>query len=182
MHGYTADPSQKWFPWITETLHRQNISVHIPAMPDPHHPDVAAWEAAAAEAIGQPDDNLVIVGHSLGCITTLRVLSALQKPWQLGGLIMVSGFDAPVPTLPTLDPFTTPAAVDYPQIRARTQFRSVLTSNTDSIVPPQASATLADHLGAVLQQVPNGGHFLDRQLPALLEHITAAFQQSTQPR
>lgn len=148
-----ADPDRHWFPWLENELSTPRIHVEIQALPDSSSPDLNAWEAAAAESLGDPDDDLVIVGHSLGGITALKALDARPGDWSLGGLIMVSGFDIDVPTLPELTAFTggTP---DFLQLTNRVRARFAISSDHDEIVPPEFTKTFARHLDASLTTVP----------------------------
>ncbi|MBG6237519.1 putative alpha/beta hydrolase family esterase [Mycetocola sp. CAN_C7] len=159
-HGYLASPDKHWFPWLVEQYGAD--VVHVPALPDPTEPQPAAWLETLAAAIGEVDDDTVLVGHSLGTITTLRVLAALPRPWTLGGLVIVAGFAEPLPNLPKLDPFTVPS-LDLEPIRANIRHRHVFGSDNDTTVAPPITAALARSLDAPLTIIPGGGHFVERQ-------------------
>lgn len=178
LHGYTAHPTSHWFPWLAQTFAPLGVDVAIPELPATEAPEPQAWVGAAAQAIGRVDDDLVIVGHSLGCITALHALARVAEPWSLGGLVMVSGFDGALNTLPELAPFTA-TVPDLARISAATRHRSVITASDDQIVPASASAALAAHLDAELETLPTGGHFLDREgcraLPAARDRVASAF-------
>jgi len=179
LHGYTASPDSHWFPWLREVFAPLGVQVTIPELPESQAPQPDAWIAAAEAAIGTPDEDLVILGHSLGCITALHALARLDGPWRLGGLVMVSGFDAFLETLPELAEFTEQLP-EFAPIAATTVHRTVITAADDDIVPAVASRTLAEHLDAELVQLPSGGHFLDRDghltLPAAREAIAQALR------
>ena len=178
IHGFTADPSANWFPWLSETFSAAGVEVRVPAMPNTMAPELGPWVDTASAAIGEVDDDLVIVGHSLGCITALHALARAEGAWKLGGLVMVAGFDAPQTTLPELDEFTADVP-DLAAIASRTRYRRVIASDDDGIVPPSASAELATHLLAPLETVRGAGHFLDRDghlaVPSVKRCVEAAF-------
>ncbi len=48
------------------------------------------------------DENTVLIGHSLGCVTALRFLQHAGQ--SVAGYVLVSGFDEEQPTLPELQP------------------------------------------------------------------------------
>lgn len=77
VHGYTASPHSHWFPWLKARLEARDIRVEVLAMPDPHHPQPAAWDAAMDSLVRDHDERTFLLGHSLGCITILRQLSRL---------------------------------------------------------------------------------------------------------
>lgn len=168
-HGYLADPSRHWFPWLVGHYGPQVVSVL--ELPDPEDPELAPWVHTAAAGIGAVDDETILVGHSLGCVTLLHVLNRLEQPWRLGGLVLVSGFVDRLPNLPKLDLFTE-EPLDLDRVRRNTGTRHVLRSDDDGTVAPEFTDRLAALIDAPVTVVPGGGHFVDRQghrsLPALL--------------
>ncbi|MDT0168672.1 alpha/beta hydrolase [Pseudarthrobacter sp. BRE9] len=174
VHGYESSPDANWFPWLQSTLEAEGVAVTVVPLPDPDDPDKAAWENAVSAALGVPDAATVVVAHSLGVVTALRVLAALPKPWELGGLVLVAGFMEPLEALPELDGFLA-TDVDVEGIATRIRERTVIRSDTDPFVPPAASDDLARRLDAQLQVHPGAGHFMAddgvTRLPALLDLI-----------
>jgi uncharacterized protein len=174
VHGYESSPDANWFPWLQSTLEAEGIAVTVVPLPDPEDPDKAAWENAVSAALGMPNAATVVVAHSLGVVTALRVLAALPEPWELGGLVLVAGFTEPLEALPELDGFLA-ADVDVERVATSIGERTVLRSDTDPFVPPEASDDLARRLDARLQVHPGAGHFMAddgvTRLPALLDLI-----------
>jgi predicted alpha/beta hydrolase family esterase len=168
-HGYLADPSRHWFPWLVEHYGADTLSVL--ELPDPDEPDLERWVHAASAGVGDIDEETVLLGHSLGCVTLLHVLNRREQPWRLGGLVLVSGFVDRLPNLPKLDPFTE-EPLDLDRVRRRTATRHVVRSDDDGTVDPALTDRMAALLDAPVTVVPGGGHFVDRQghrsLPALL--------------
>lgn len=162
IHGYTASPQANWFPWLAARLEEQGIQTRVLAMPDPHTPDPATWDAHLAASIGEADGHTLLVGHSLGCISALRYLHQHPPLNDLGGLLLVSGFDEPLDTLPELTPFVA-QPLPLAHIRARLPRCALIASTDDTIVPPPSSHALAQRLQAPLHQIAQGGHFLDRE-------------------
>ncbi|WP_448058654.1 RBBP9/YdeN family alpha/beta hydrolase [Cellulomonas hominis] len=170
LHGYQASPQDHWFGWLGAELAADGVRVDVPELPVSHAPDPQRWVATARTAIGRPDAATVIVAHSLGCVTALHALSGVEEPWTLGGLVLVAGFDRPLPDLPELDAFCAPRP-DLPRIVAATAHRHVLASADDAVVPVRFSRDLAAALAATLTTVPDAGHFLGvdghTELPAV---------------
>jgi predicted alpha/beta hydrolase family esterase len=168
-HGYLADPTRHWFPWLID--HYGSDVVSVIELPDPEEPELEAWVHTAAAAIGEVDEATILLGHSLGCVTLLHVLNRLEQPWRLGGLVLVSGFVDRLSNLPKLDLFTE-EPLDLDRVRRNTLTRHVLRSDDDGTVAPEHTDRLAALLDAPVTVVPGGGHFVDRQghrsLPALL--------------
>jgi predicted alpha/beta hydrolase family esterase len=172
--GFGADPQRHWFPWLADHARRRGATVEIVALPDPLTPRRADWERATAAAVGEPDGATWIVAHSLGCITALRALGALEGAWRLGGLLLVAGFSGSLASLPELDGYLAePAPTRH--VRERTDRRVALSSDDDPVVPTAATAQLAAQLDARLLILPGRGHFTEetgvRTLPEALAQM-----------
>lgn len=169
IHGYTASADHHWFPWLEQELAKLNIPCQRLTMPDSNNPAPDRWLDYLAQQVSI-DENTILVGHSLGCITWLNFLAKhYHKP---AGAIFVSGFYQPLENLPELTPFSNLYAIQPPLL----DFKSVVISALDDhIVPYQYSDELAKHLKADYFRLATGGHFLDREgfteLPIVLEQI-----------
>lgn len=91
IHGWDDSPAGSWFPWLKKELEKRSVDVHVPIMPDPHHPQIETWVATLAEAVGQPDEQTYLIGHSVGCQTIIRYLSGLANGEKIGGAVLVTG-------------------------------------------------------------------------------------------
>ncbi|MFP3581108.1 alpha/beta hydrolase [Arthrobacter sp. fls2-241-R2A-200] len=174
VHGYESSPDANWFPWLQRVLEAEGKAVTVVPLPDPDSPDKGAWKDAVSSALGVPDARTVVVAHSLGAVTSLRALAALPEPWELGGLVLVAGFTDPLEALPELDGFLA-SEVDVERVAKSIGQRTVIRSETDPFVPPEASDDLARRLDARLQVYPGAGHFMAEdgvtKFPALLDAI-----------
>ncbi|WP_411347638.1 RBBP9/YdeN family alpha/beta hydrolase [Paenibacillus sp. WLX2291] len=174
IHGYTASVHDNWFPWLKEQLSAKGIAVEVIEMPDPNQPIAADWLEQVYARIGTPDRHTYIVGHSLGCITTLLYMQEQLAiaPVQLGGVLLVSGFDESLYTLPQLDEFVQ-IPVQYEPLIAAIPQRVVVAAADDDIVPVVFSRHFAEHAQAELHELEHGGHFLDHdgftEFPLVLE-------------
>jgi predicted alpha/beta hydrolase family esterase len=102
----------------------------------------------------------------------LRALAALTEPWQLGGLVLVSGFTGALKSLPVLDEYLS-TDVDAERIAKNIGVRAMIRSDADAFVPTAASDELAQRLNAELRIQPGAGHFLTEDgvsaLPIVLD-------------
>ncbi|MGV9343025.1 RBBP9/YdeN family alpha/beta hydrolase [Streptomyces sp. NPDC003688] len=173
IHGYCATPGDHWFPWLAERLEEHGIPTTVPALPGTDNPDPARWTTAAGVAIGTPGAHTTVVAHSLGCLTVLRHLSALEGPWRLGNLVLVSGFVDPLPAIPELDAYIA-GGCDLTALPAHIDRLTVLRSDADPLVPTPHTDHLATLLGTTAQVVPGAGHFLaDEGVTELPEALRA---------
>ena len=90
VHGYCGTPKRGWFPWLKKELEKKQFSVCAPAMPVPSKPIMKKWINKLAEVVGNPDKNLYLIGHSLGCIAALRYIESIDK--KIAGAVLVAGF------------------------------------------------------------------------------------------
>ncbi|RDU53701.1 hypothetical protein CQA49_05610 [Helicobacter sp. MIT 00-7814] len=209
-HGYDAHPQKHWFVWLKsqlENINTQNtqntplkellqdsLSVEILKLPNPSAPSLDSWLACLQEAIGACDERTFLVGHSLGCITTLRYINESLLSGQsqnVGGVVLVSGFYENLEILPELNTFINPpnrAPLQWESLQKAINSRVVLCAKDDVIVPSVLSENLANKLNAELIMVEKGGHFMEsdgfKELPIMLEilfsQITASRENKAQ--
>ncbi len=176
IHGYGASPERHWFPWLQGKLQSSEVRAAVLSMPEPLTPSCTAWIHALQQQITTLTENTYFVAHSLGCITLLTYLQQAHLSGTIGGLLLVSGFAASLPTLPLLDAFTrTPP--DYARICQIAPKRAVLSAHDDPVVPFALSQGLARQLHADFYARTAVGHFLDETgvitLPPAYDIITA---------
>jgi uncharacterized protein len=159
IHGYGADPDCNWFPWLKEELNKRGLAAQVPAMPNTETPQCQEWVDALKSLIGQPDQDTILVGHSLGTAAILRYLETLQDGESVGDVFLVAGADAN-PGFPELDSFVAKAP-DYEKIKKGAKSFTVIHSDDDPVVPFEMGQRLSKGLGA--EFVPLSG----------LEHLNA---------
>lgn len=154
IHG-TSTRNDDWFPWLEQAA-APEIKLHRLHLPHPFNPQPAEWAAAVNDQVPSEND-LIIVAHSLGCITAIRFF----EQHQLTGarLLLVGAFDQQLPAYPELNSFMQPAP-NYSLIRPQISKATVITAKDDLIAPYQESVKVANALGAKLIVQPKGGHFL----------------------
>ena len=89
-------PHHDWYPWLSGVLAEQNLfeSVHIAEMPNPGAPTIAGWRDALLKIIevhSQHLNDVVLVGHSVGCQAVLHALQALPDGQQMGAVFVLRG-------------------------------------------------------------------------------------------
>jgi predicted alpha/beta hydrolase family esterase len=92
VHGYKGKPETNWKPWLKHELEANGHAATIPEMPNTDNPNALAWVGKLAEIVGEPDEDMYLIGHSLGCITILRYLETLHQDQKIRGAILVAGF------------------------------------------------------------------------------------------
>ena len=90
VHGWSGHPQEGWLSWLRGRLEEQGDVVETPEMPHPDKPVISTWVQKLSEIIREPDENLILVGHSIGCQTILRYLASLPSNAKLAGVVLVA--------------------------------------------------------------------------------------------
>lgn len=156
VHGWEGSPQGNWFPWLKDKLEGEGYEVIVPAMPNPNLPVMQEWLAKLSSVIKKPDENVYLVGHSLGVIAILRYLESLGQNDKIGGAVLVAGFPEPIGYEELNSFFHKP--LDYDHIKRIVKKFVAIHSDNDPYVPLQNGQLLKDKLGAELVIIKNGGH------------------------
>ena len=159
VHGFMASPSDHWFQWLKEKLEKRGISAKVLELPDSSAPKPSIWQQTLSENIDNLNESTFIVAHSIGSVSVLNYLDRREGVKSIGGLILVSGFTAPLPELPQLNGFVD-HQVNFEKIVKLTPQRAVIGSPQDPIVPYSLTKALARDLRVDLYSIDDAGHFL----------------------
>lgn len=77
VHCWEGYPKYCWYPQTKKELEEKGFKVEVPAMPETALPELKKWLLKLSKVIKKSDENLFLVGHSLGCITIMRYLESL---------------------------------------------------------------------------------------------------------
>lgn len=182
VHGWEGGPDKDWMPWAKRELEKKGFEVMVPAMPDPDYPKINTWVEYLRKEVGKPDENTILVGHSMGCQAILRYLETLQEGEKVDKVICVAGWFSLTPEAAPSDKeraiarhwIETP--IDFEKIRSKTSSFIAVFSDNDSYVPYEENAkTYKEKLGAEIILQKGMGHFSEdtgiTELPVLLELV-----------
>ena len=158
VHCWGGTPEYCWYQWAKNELEPKGFKVEIPAMPETDEPKLKLWLPELIETIGQPGEELYLVGHSIGCATIMRYLEQLPEGQKVGGVVLVAGFvnDLGIPELTNF--YETP--LSFSKIRESSVKGFVnIHSDNDQYVPLSNSAELKKHLGGEAVILHAKGHF-----------------------
>jgi uncharacterized protein len=189
VHCWGGEPDYAWYPWVAKHLEADGFMVDVPAMPDPEEPQLSRWLSHLKKVIGRPDEDLVLIGHSLGCATILRYLESLPKNTKVGKVILVAAFTDQIGHR-EFDSFFE-KSFDFEKIRSKSiEGFFVFQSNDDPYVTEQYGIRLEEELGAELFIKNAAGHMsgpLDekdscKELPEVVEEAIGVPIQETKRR
>ncbi len=162
VHGWDGFPEECWFPWLKRELEARGFVVEVPQMPEAATPKIEAWVPKLAEVVGEPDEELVLIGHSIGVQTCLRYLASIEK--KIGGLVAVAGFFTLIPgSIGTSDDETVAAPwlttpIDTDTAKANAGKVIAIFSDNDHFVPLENVEFFKDRLGAETIVLHDRGH------------------------
>lgn len=177
VHCWEGVPDYCWYPYAKTELEQTGFSVEVPEMPDTENPDYSAWLEKLQQVVDEPDENLFLIGHSIGSVAILRYLESLPENVSVGGVVLVAGFTDNLGFDEIQTFFTTP--LDYKKIRASAGSFSFIHSDDDPYVELRHGEQLRQQLGGNLIVIPGAGHFSGpvddeksyKRLPEVIEEV-----------
>lgn len=180
VHGWSGLPDGGWRPWLKRELEERGWQVENLAMPDTDTPRIGTWVPFLATAIGKPDEDTVLVGHSMGCQAILRYLADLEEGQRIGGAYLVAG---PLTSITNTDSdeerpivaewLGTPLDTERAK-RAAGRIVAIF-SDDDRYVPLENEVAVHETLGAMTIVLEKKGHLGEddgvTEIPELLEEI-----------
>ncbi len=180
IHGWGADSSSDWIPWLKEELERNGIAAITPNMPGTGTPTIGEWVGMLSTLITNPDPETYLVGHSIGCQAIIRYLSALPEEVMVGGIALIAPWTKVNLSNDTEIVIAKPwieTPIMWDAARHRSRKFVVVYSDNDKFVSQEDAISFGERLGAECILDQNRGHFSDEddvtQLPILLEKLLA---------
>jgi uncharacterized protein len=178
IHCWGGSSNYAWYPWLKSQLEKRDYHVTTPDMPHTDEPKLIEWLPKLKEIVGVPDDELLLVGHSLGTVTIMRYLEGLSEDQHIYKAILVAGFTDQL-GFKELENFFE-SRLDFEKIRpkAKNGFVSIQ-SDDDPFISRQYGARLHEELGATLiikhnakhMSGPADGEASCTELPEVLDNL-----------
>lgn len=178
MHGWSGSPSDGWFPWLKTDLETRGYAVLVPAMPNTDTPEITSWVQTLKSTLADNEaQEVLLVGHSIGCQTILRYLAEAYVPVNkvifVAGWVELTGLDdiEKVIARPWLED-----RINVPAARSHMGKSIALFSTDDPVVPLEPNCTFfKDQIGSEVILLDKYGHFDEeagvRAIPELLPYI-----------
>ena len=184
VHGWDGTPEHGWFPWLKTELEKREFEVIVPFLPNTAYPHIDAWIPSLAAAVGIPDKETFLVGHSMGCQAVARYLADLPDTIQVGGVVYVAGyFDSLVvdenEEKEIWDEWRN-APLDLTRVYARAPRSIAIFSDNDPYVPLENAKRFETELRSQILIQHAMGHYMEddgcKELPAALEGVITLAQ------
>lgn len=178
VHGFMGEPNGGWRPWLMGELYKDSIYACALSMPSPNNPIKNEWVKTIQDVVDLENDEVFLVGHSLGTPAILRYLESVPEGHSIAGAVLVSGatskleVDNPESKIRRIDNFfETP--FDFDHIKKVCKKFAVIHGDNDEKVPFSHAEKLSNALDCELISVKNGGHLNSQagwdKLPQVLE-------------
>lgn len=161
-------------------LSREDIWACAPAMPMADAPKKDEWVKELARQVGNPNEGIFLVGHSLGVCGILGYLESLPENSKIGGALLVSGPIHPLGGQYSFIDHFMDKEFNYEHIKKICKKFVVIHGDNDTTVPFSQAQELAKNLSCELTVIPNGGHLNGSsgwyKLPEALEALHKMFK------
>lgn len=156
IHGFQGSPNGGWRPWLMAELEKQDVYACALSMLNPNEPICDEWvEEISRHVNASENDEVYLVGHSLGVPAILRYLESPQANI-IAGAVLVSGPSEKNQNI-KLDSFLG-RDFDFGAIRSKCKTFSIIHGDNDVSVPLDNARFLSEKLIGDLTIIENGGH------------------------
>jgi uncharacterized protein len=157
VHCWDGNPNYCWYPQTKKELEEKGFKVEVPEMPETSLPKLSLWLPKLKEVVGEPDEELFLIGHSAGVVTILRYLETLAEDQKIAGAVMVAGFTDDLGFEELKNFFTTP--LDLNKVKQHCDKFVAIHSDNDPYVDLKYGKEFEQKLGAKLIIKHKMGHF-----------------------
>jgi predicted alpha/beta hydrolase family esterase len=160
VHGYGGEPNGGWRPWLMGKLAKIDIWACSLAMPNPNNPNKDEWVNKITRELGEPNEDIFLVGHSLGVPALLNYIESLPIDKKIGGMVLISGITHIIPNKERYNPINHFFNKDfnYEKIKNVCKNFVVIHGDDDMNVPFSQAVELSKNLSCELIIIKNGGH------------------------
>lgn len=182
IHGWGGRPDGGFRPWLKKELESHGYLVEALAMPDSDRPVIGKWIPYLTANISSPDENTVLVGHSLGAPALLMYLEKLPETARVGKVILVAGAFRKITghDTPEQQELARPwleSPINYGKIRLSATSIIAFFSDNDPWVPLKENSEVAEKLHAKVIVEHNMAHYNEdagiKEVPSILKEILA---------
>jgi len=178
VHCWGGNSKYAWYPSVQKELETLGYQVLVPDMPNTDTPKLSEWLPFLSNLIGTPDEDLILIGHSVGTVVIMKYLESLKDNEKIGKSILVAGYTDPLGFKELENFFET--KLDFEKIKGKSKNGFVsIQSDNDPFVSEQYGIRLRDELGAKLVVKHNALHMSGSadgenaclDLPEVIENI-----------
>ncbi len=182
VHCWEGYPEYCWYPHTKKSLEQLGFKVLVPQFPDTKEPKLQKWLPFLHDKITEPNNELFLIGHSVGCVTILKYLESLPERTKVGGVILVAGFTKNIGYEELKSFFKTD--LDFKKIKSHCDNFVAIHSTNDKYVDLKFADVFKKELNAMVIIKENMGHFSGTienensclELPEVIESIKKIYE------
>lgn len=176
IHGWGGRPGGGFQSWLKKELEARGFFVGMPAMPKADKPKIEEWLAHLQSTIKNPDENTILVGHSLGGQAVLRYLAELPKGIQIKKAVLVAPVVEEIKNLDLEEQKISGLWLKTPinEKRAKKAAKEIVAffSEDDPWIPLSSEKVLREKFEARTIVERKRGHYTNNEpMPQILEEI-----------
>jgi len=88
IHGYGVNYNECFYPWLKNRLEKLGYKVELPDLPNSQEPNINDQVNFILK--NYPDKKNIIIGHSLGACTAMKIVEKIN--YKIDSLFLISGF------------------------------------------------------------------------------------------
>lgn len=157
IHCWEGYPEYCWYPYARRELEKLGFQVEVPQFPETEKPQLTKWLPYLQSIVGEPDGELFLIGHSVGCATIMRYLESLPAGKKIGGVVFVAGYIGDLGYEELKNFFETP--VNFQKIKSHCGKFIAIHSDNDPYVDLKFADLFKRELGAEVIIKHNMRHF-----------------------
>lgn len=158
-HCWGGDGRSCWSGYLQDELSVSGFASRVlsPDFPETENPKLQAWLNAARKLVPrfEPKDEWVLISHSLGGPTILRLLESFEKGERVKAVILVAGFAKDL-GIPQIRDFVE-KEFDWEKIRKGADRFILINSDNDPFIPLAEGERMAKMLGEKCELVVERG-------------------------
>ncbi len=157
LHCWGGDARGCWRGWLADRLREKGHIVVVPDLPDTMRPHLVAWLKEIRKHVKKFDDSWILVGHSLGCPTILRLLESFGAGEKIRAAFMVAAYADKFPGSEVIDNFVE-GEFDWKKIKRGSGKFIIINSDNDPFINLSEGKRVAKLTGAEFIVERNSGH------------------------
>ncbi|MCW6160346.1 MAG: alpha/beta hydrolase [Candidatus Micrarchaeales archaeon] len=173
VHRWAAEATDDYYPWLKDQLEEKGFTAKIVDLPETMDPKPEKWLAQLEKEVGKPDEDTILVGHSLGAQTVMNYLEK-DHGARIRGAVLIAHWprlsekDKEHQEYIAMSKRWLSREPRWEEIARNTDGVIAIFSDNDPFVPLSDSAVLKRRLNAKIIIEKGKGHFGDVE-PAVLE-------------
>ena len=157
-----------WIPWLKAELEKKGLTVLAPTMPDNIEAKASVWLPYMQDVL-KCDEDTIVIGHSSGAVAAMRY----AEEHKLLGSVLVGACYTDLGYESERLAGYYDAPWQWATIKNNQAWTILFASSDDPYIPAVQAQFIHDQLGGDYYEFTDQGHFMNKQVPQLLEAVAS---------